>query len=419
MKTLSIPYGKKTVPLKIPEENWGELLSPREVRPVSFETGLTQALENPVDAPSLSEFLRGCKSLLILVNDETRPTPSGRVLEHLWPEISAYPFNILVATATHLKITEEGCRFIFGSLWPELKDRVRFHDCRQEGGMIFLGETSRGTRVLVNPAVMMADRLLVIGSVEPHYFAGYTGGRKAIVPGVAAYSSIVTNHALAMDLKAQPLQLSGNPVHEDLEEAVRLLTIPPIFSLMLVLTPDHRFYAAHCGSIQETLRMAAQKADEVFTLPFREKADILISVAFPPMDIDLYQSQKPIEHGKMALKEDGILILVMPCPQGTGPLEFQKLMVQTGDPEKARLFIYQPYLLGLHRVARNLKFLEQGGQIWGITDLDPNFLSRTFIRPMPSLQEALDQALALKGKRAKVNVLLNASLCVPKQTILE
>ena len=83
---------------------------------------------------------------------------------------------------------------------------------------------------------------------------------------------------------------------------MRLLTIPPIFSLMLVLTPEHQLYAAYSGSIQETLLQATKQADEVFTLPFHQKADILISVVYPPLDIDLYQSQKPIEHGKMALK---------------------------------------------------------------------------------------------------------------------
>lgn len=415
MKTISIPYGKDTVPLKIPEEHWGELLSPRKVPSISLERGLKEALANPLDSSSLPEFLMGCRSLMILVNDETRPTPSGAVLEYLWPEISRFTLKILVATGTHKKSSEAGCQTIFGALWPEVKDRVQFHDCRQEGGMIFLGETSRGTRMLINQEIMMADRLLVIGSVEPHYFAGYTGGRKVILPGVAAYSSIVSNHSLAMDLNAQPLRLEGNPVHEDQEEALRLLAIPPIFSLMLVLNPEHNLVAAYGGSIQETLRVAAQKADEVFTLPFREKADILISVALPPLDIDLYQSQKPIEHGRMALKEDGILILVMPCSQGPGPLEFQKIMVHAGDPGKARLLIYQPYRLGFHRITRTLKFLEQGGRIWGVTDLDPNFLSQTFIRPLPSLQEAVDQALSLKGQGAKVNVLLNASLCVPKQ----
>lgn len=414
MKTLSIPYGNETRAIQLPQENWGELLAPQAVRPIAFEEGLRQALGNPTDGFSLAEFLKGSRSLLILVNDDTRPTPSARVLEFLRPHLDEIPFKIMVATGTHPKRSDEGCRRIFGPLWPEVKEKVLFHDCRQEGGMVYLGQTSRGTRVLINPAVMMADRLLVIGSVEPHYFAGYTGGRKAIIPGVAAYSSIVANHSLAMDLNSRPLQMAGNPVHEDLEEALQLLTVPPIFSLMLVLTPEHHLFAAYSGSLQETMVLAAQRADEVFTVPFDDKADILLSTALPPMDIDLYQSQKPIEHGKMALKENGILILVMPCPNGPGPPEFQELFIQAGDREKARALLAQPYRLGLHRITRNVKFLESGGQIWGVTDLDPAFLSRTFIQPISSLQTALDLALAQKGPAAKVHVLLNASLCVPK-----
>ena len=418
MTTLSIPYGDNTLPLQVPEENWGEILAPTEILPISFETGLKQALEHPLDSSPLADFLKDCRSLLILVNDETRPTPTGHVLEYLWPDLAAFPKKIMVATGTHKPSTEKGCHRIFDPLWPEVRSQVLFHDCREERGMVFLGETSRGTRVMINQEIMMADRILVIGSVEPHYFAGYTGGRKAIVPGVAAHSTIGANHSLAMDLKAQPLKLEGNPVHEDLEESLRLLPVPPIFSLMLVLTPEHRLYAAYSGSIQETLTAAAQKADEVFSLPFQNKADILISVVFPPLDIDLYQSQKPIEHGKMALKEDGILILVMPCPQGPGSPEFQKLILQSGDPEKAKFLLYQPYGLGHHRIIRNLKFLEEGGQVWGITDLDPAFLSQTFIQPKPSLQEAVDMALARKGRAAKIHVLLNAGLCVPKQKLM-
>ena len=91
MKTFSIPYGDKTIPLQIPEEHWGELLAPSEVLPISFQKGLMQALKNSLDSLSLDEFLIGCKSLLILVNDETRPTPTGRVLESLWSEISRLP----------------------------------------------------------------------------------------------------------------------------------------------------------------------------------------------------------------------------------------------------------------------------------------------------------------------------------------
>jgi nickel-dependent lactate racemase len=375
-------------------------------------------LAHPVGSAGLDTFLEGSRSLLILVNDETRPTPSGRVLEFLWPWIESLPFQIMVAGGVHPPGRPEALSAIFGDLWTKVRDRLLFHDCRQENGMVFLGKTSRGTRVLINPALMMADRLLVIGSVEPHYFAGYTGGRKAILPGVAGYSSIVANHSLAMDPASQPLVLTGNPVHDDMEEALKLLLMPPIFSLMLVLTPDHRLVSAHAGSLEETLLTAARKADEVFTVSFREKADIVVSVARPPLDIDLYQSQKPIEHGKLALKEDGVLILVMPCFRGAGPREFQELLAESGDPEKARLMLYQPYRLGFHRILRNLRFIQNGGQIWGITGLDPGFLSRTFIKPMPSLQEAVNQALVLKGPQAKIHVLLNASLCVPKQGFL-
>ncbi len=417
LKVFQIPYGPRSLELKIPPVHWGEILVSRlETERFHWED-FQAAVGQPLDSPGLDEFLEGCRSLLILVNDETRPTPTGRVLEALWPRISGLNFKILVATGTHRPSRDENLERIFHPHWPELRGRILFHDSRQEGGMIFLGTTFRGTRVLLNSQIMMADRVLAIGSVEPHYFAGYTGGRKLIVPGIAAYSTIVSNHSLAMEPGAQPLRLVGNPLHEDLMEATQFLTMPPIFSIQLVLTPDHIPAAVFAGSLLKSFLEATRKADEVFTVPFREKADILVSVALPPMDLDLYQSQKPIEHGKLALKEDGILILVMPCAQGAGPGEFQELLSQTGEYDQARRLLYQPYRLGFHRISRNLRFVSEGGEIWGITGLDPAFLSRTFLRPKPTLQCAVDEAIARKGPRAKVNILLNASLCVPKQEV--
>jgi nickel-dependent lactate racemase len=417
LKRLKIPYGREELPLEVPEANWGGLLRPPEPPVLDWNAGLQSALASAPDSESLTDFLAGCRSLLIVVNDETRPTPTGKVLEFLWPQIKDLNFKILVATGVHRKSSEAGCARMFGPLWPALKEKILFHESREERSMIFLGETLRGTRVLVNSAVMMADRLLAIGSVEPHYFSGFTGGRKMIVPGLAAYSTIVANHSLAMESGALPLRLLGNPVHEDLMEAAQYLTVPPIFSLQLVLTPTHELFGAFAGTLTRSFLDAALRAAEVFSIPFQEKADILIAVARPPLDLDLYQSQKPIEHGKLALKKDGILILVMPCRQGAGPADFQELLRQTGDPDKARLMVYQPYALGFHRVLRNVRFLQEGGAIWGVTDLDPGFLSQTFIRPKPGLQEALDQAIAEKGPRAKVNILMDAGLCVPNQQV--
>jgi nickel-dependent lactate racemase len=417
LKSLKIPYGRAAVPLEVPEANWGALLSPPKSSPRSWAEGLQEALSRSPDSEGLPDFLSGCRSLLIVVNDETRPTPTGKVLEFLWPQIKDLHFKILVATGGHRKSSEAGCASMFSPLWPSLKEKVSFHDSREERGMIFLGETMRGTRVLINSAVMMADRVLVIGSVEPHYFCGFTGGRKMIVPGLAAYSTIVANHSLAMDSGALPLRLLGNPVHEDLMEAVQHLTVPPIFSLQLVLTAEHELCGAFAGTLTQSFLDASLRAAEAFSVPFQEKADIVIAVARPPLDLDLYQSQKPIEHGKLALKKDGILILVMPCRQGAGPLDFQELLRETGDPDKARMILYQPYALGFHRILRNVRFLQEGGAIWGVTDLDPGFLVQTFIQPKPGLQEALNQAIAKKGPRAKVNILMNAGLCVPNQQV--
>ena len=188
--------------------------------------------------------------------------------------------------------------------------------------------------------------------------------------------------------------------------------MPPIFSIQLVLTPDHAVAAASTGSLLKSFLEATRKADEVFTVPFREKADVLVSVALPPMDLDLYQSQKPIEHGKMALKRMASSSWSCPAARGPARRNFRPYCSQTGEFDQARRLLSQPYRLGFHRISRNLRFVAEGGEIWGITDLDPDFLSRTFIQPKSSLQEAVDEALPAKDRRpGSTSSTMPASAC--------
>jgi len=209
------------------------------------------------------------------------------------------------------------------------------------------------------------------------------------------------------------LSLRGNPVHEDLEEAMESLQGKEIYSVQLVLNRSHGVYTAFCGFLRGTFAAAVKKADEVFSVEIRQGADVVVTVAPYPMDIDLYQSQKAIEHGKLALKEGGILILVSQCRMGIGNEGFYRLLSRAKTPQKVFSLVGGDYHLGDHKAAK-IAELAMRASIWGVTDLDASILERAFIRPWSSLQEALRAAIHEKGPHAQILFLMNGSMTVPK-----
>ncbi|NLK25796.1 MAG: DUF2088 domain-containing protein, partial [Euryarchaeota archaeon] len=182
---ISIPYGKEEEQvLELPEENFAGTLYPKDVPIGDERQEVRRALQEPVAGPSLEKFLEGGKDIVFIVNDGTRPTPTCKVLDALAERMDLTKARYLVATGAHRAPTEEEYRFIFGKHYDLLRDRIHSHDARKDK-CVFLGKSKNGTEMHINEMAVNADRLIIITSVEPHYFAGYTGGRKSFLPGVA------------------------------------------------------------------------------------------------------------------------------------------------------------------------------------------------------------------------------------------
>ena len=409
---IQVPYGQGSVQIDCPEENLAGICFPNEEPQRDEGEVLEQALAYPLTAGTVGEFLAEGEDILFLVNDATRPTPTALILDHLAGVIDKNPLHFLVATGSHRPPTPEECSVIFGPWFERYGDNIFFHDARVDSEMVPLGTTSRGTPLALNRRVIDAHKIIAISSVEPHYFAGYTGGRKSFFPGVAAYTTMEHNHRLALEEGVAPLALAENPVHEDLAEAMESIKEKEIYSFQVVLDRSHRICAAFAGSLEETFTAAAQKAHEVFAVEVSELADIVVTVAPAPMDIDLFQAHKAIEHGKLALKEGGILILVSQCPKGVGNEGFYRLLCRTTDPEEVYSLIEASYTLGDHKAAK-IADLAVKSRIWGVTDLDPGIMEKALIQPYPDLQEALNAAIAEQGPHAQVLFLMNGSMTVP------
>lgn len=409
---IEVQYGDGKECVDLPEENLGEIVHPKDLPALDETEVLTGAFKNPLGSQTLDEFVKRAKDIIVVVNDATRPTPTGRVLEAIMPHFNNKPVSYIIATGMHRAPTDEELRFIFGPVYDRVKDSVHVHDSKTSE-TTFVGTSRNGTRLLLNRKVVDADSIIVISSVEPHYFAGYTGGRKSFLPGVSAYETIEQNHKLALRLEAQALRLKGNPVHEDMEDMARALKDKRIFSVMVVLDKHHRICHASAGHLKRSWRAAVKKADEVFVMKLKRKADVVVAVTAFPYDIDLYQSQKALDNAKYAVKDGGVIILVSACRMGVGPETFLNLLASANTPKDALEKISHTYKLGYHKAAKMAE-IGLNCRMMAVTKLDPEIARKAHMEPVPTLQEAIDKAVGDLGPKSKVTFIMDAVITVPK-----
>ena len=423
---LEIPYLNKNLPLEFPDENLLALAEPNEY-PIGNNAAelISAALDKPYgldgkqNGITLVNFLKDGKKIFIIINDATRPTPTETILSALLPVIENLRFEssitLMVATGAHRAPTDEEYRQILGCHYKNLRKFCVHHDARNDDEMVDIGTTRNGTPMLLNKKLFEADRIIATGSVEPHYFAGFTGGRKAFLPGIASYKTIEANHKQALSPRARSLALEGNPVHEDMMDALPLIKAP-IFSIMTVLDKKHGVAAACAGDLMTSFYEAVTIAKKIFCVSVLSKAEIVVSIAKFPMDIDLYQSQKAIDNGAVALKDGGFLILVSSCRDGIGDEAYANLLKRSSSPADAIEQIRAGYKLGYHKAA---KMAEVSGRatIIAVSELSKETLNSMFIEKAATPQEALDKAMVcLKAKGnalPKILVLPDGCVTVP------
>lgn len=411
---VKIPYGKEEITVSINEPY--EILFPKKIKIKDEKKVIKNALEKPFGGETFEQFLKKSEKLLVIVNDATRPTPTAKILDYLSPKLSNHSHvTFLVATGVHRPPSDEEFEYIFGKQYPRFKNQIISHDARKKEDMIYLGTSKNGTEMYINKLVPEYENVLVIGSVEPHYFAGYTGGRKSFLPGVASYKTIEMNHKLALSDKARALALKGNPVHEDMVDAMNVLKKINVFSIQTVLTGDHKVYAATAGDLHKSFDAAIAYANQIFCVPLKKKGNIVITAAPYPMDIDLYQSQKALDNGKLALEDDGIIILVSKCRMGIGEEAFLKLLGSADTCQEVLEKISDEYELGYHKAAKMAQ-IGTHAEMWAVTDLNKTDIKKAKLKPYEDIQLAIDDAIKkIKDERKTPQIVLMpfGSLTIP------
>ncbi len=398
-------YGKGSVTFEIPDKNFmGELL-PNDMTYV--RTGVEEvlyALKNPIGTARLSEIVKPGEKVVIITSDITRPMPSHIVLPPVLDELRATGVReedilIVLALGSHRKHTEEEKRYLVGDTVYHSKVKIMDSDMNS---CVNLGVCENGTPVDIFKPVVEADRIICLGNIEYHYFAGYSGGAKAIMPGVSSREAIQANHSNMVKAGAKAGSLEDNPVRRDIDQVGEFIKID--FIVNVVLNEKKEIVKAVAGHYIDAHREGCKFLDEMYAVPIEELADIVVvSPGGFPKDINLYQSQKSLDNAKHAVRDGGIIVLVASAKEMFGESRFEEWMLQK-MPREMIEEIKVNFKLGGHKAAAIAMVLEQA-RIFLVSDLEEDLVRRIHLEPFDTVQNAVDTALRELGADAKILVM--------------
>ncbi len=329
---------------RIPEELRKRAVSIRGDIPLPLSPGRIRTAWEPVIS-RLEEFRSG-EAVTLVVNDSTRPA-SIRMLAPIEQELCGN-VRILFATGTHRPVTFEEKNQLLGGLFSGAP--WKNSDC-DSSEMIFIGRTSRGTPISVDPWILDGNPVVSVNSVEPHYFAGYTGGRKSFIPGVSARETILSNHFLACLPGAIPGELNDNPVHLDMMEALKLIEERVEIVQGNGVMHDGELVHFITGSCEVSFMTAVNACSRLSTLEETDKSPVVVLHPGSPLDVSLYQSEKAIYNCHSLVEDGGVLLLVSSCTEGLGADHMEKAFKASMDSSWVAPEIDQ-YNLGDHSIVR-------------------------------------------------------------------
>ena len=401
-------YGAGVQTVDIPDENLIDVLVSNPMKHERRGADAVRfALDNPVGSKRLSLLAREAlvrnpdSEFVIVTSDISRPLPSYDVVPSVLDElyaagVSQDNITLVFGLGSHRKQTPEEMKHLVGE---RAYKEIRCVDSDVDD-CIHMGTTKSGTPVDITRVVAEADFRICLGNVEFHYFAGYSGGVKAIMPGVSTPEAIQMNHRLMVSADACAGKLEGNPIREDIEEAGMICPVDFIVNAVL----DEHKHIVYCaaGNSVKAHRDACAYLDRMYRKPIPERADIVIvSQGGAPKDANLYQTQKALDNAKHAVKKGGSIIVVGACNEGLGSKKFEEWLVGMPTAHSMVERIGKDFQLGGHKAAAIGMILEYAS-IDLVSEMDDDFVRSIFLNPCPSAQEAFDAAMEKYGLEATV-----------------
>lgn len=399
---LEFGFGNGLQTATVAEKNVMDILCANDVTPPeSEEAEILRALRNPIGSKAIGDIVKPGKKIAVITSDITRPMPTYKVMPILLDELYAAgvapeDITLVFALGSHRKHTPDEMKKLAGDrAWNEIKcvDSDP-KDC------IHLGTTAAGTPVDITRVVAEADYRICLGNIEFHYFAGYSGGAKAIMPGVSTRDAIQANHSMMVRPEACAGNIKNNPIRDDIEEAGKICGID--FIVNVILSEHKKVLKAVAGDPVEAHRAGCEFLDTLYLKELEKPADIvLVSQGGAPKDLNLYQTQKALDNARHAVREGGIIILIGSCKEGLGERVFEEWMTKSPSPEAMIERIGHDFQLGGHKAAAIAMTLQKA-DVYLVSDMEPEFVKSLFLTPMPDVQTALDTAFEKLGKDASV-----------------
>jgi nickel-dependent lactate racemase len=412
-----LPYGKTDVCVRIPARNLLGTIEPAD-RPGAPDAKIEveRALKEPIGSKRLSEIAKPESKVAIVVDDATRKSPSEIMLLPVLSELNAAGVKdenvtVIFGCGTHRAVKPEEATVLLGA---EALKRVKgmSHDCRAEH-LVHVGTTkTHGNKVLVNRVFAEADVKVLLGDVGFHYYAGYGGGRKSVLPAVCGEETIKQNHAMLLHTNSRTGNLEDNPVHRDMTEAARLAKVD--FIVNVVENKKGEIVKAFAGDLEQAFLEAVKLVDEMYRVTVDRRADILVvSAGGYPADMNLYQAYKGLDNVLDAVKRGGVIILVAECPEGHGNQVFYDWMGRLGDLKNVEREIKRNFVLGGHKAYYLLKAL-QSHQIILVSSLPDYYATSIFkLKTARAVNDALAEAFRTSGSASRVWAVPQGSYTLP------
>jgi len=399
---LSFGYGNGTQTVSVPDHNLLHILRANPIEHgLHGEEAVHYALEHPIGAPVLSSLVSPDMKIAIVTSDISRPLPSYTVLPPVLDALYAggvkkENITVVFALGSHRPHTQEEMRKLVGE---RCFQEVQCIDSDPKD-CVHLGTTAAGTPVDIFRVVAEADFRICLGNIEFHYFAGYSGGAKALMPGVSTPDAIQANHRMMVHPDACAGRLEGNPIREDIEEAGEICGVDYIVNV--VLDEHKKVVHAVAGDRFAAHRAGCAYLDQMYRTPIQKKADIvLVSQGGAPKDLNLYQTQKALDNAKYAVRDGGTIIVIGSCAEGMGSEKFAQWFREATCANDLVERIGREFQLGGHKAAA-IGLVLQHADIDLVSDMEPEFVKNLFLTPRKSAQEAFDIALARYGADAAV-----------------
>ncbi|MFH7859732.1 MAG: nickel-dependent lactate racemase [Candidatus Aenigmatarchaeota archaeon] len=411
-KIFSLPYGSSKIKFKLYSKDI-KIIKPNKIKFTHKKINLEDFLDNPIASPKLSELLNNKDKITIITNDITRPIPKVTIIQELLKYlknngISYDNIKILLATGAHRKHTLEEKKFLLGE---EILKKVKVidHDAYNESVLAYIGKTSFGTEIKVNEAILDSF-IITTGIIDLHWFAGYTGGAKSILPGISAYSSINKNHSMLTHPFSKAGVIDENPVRKDIDEAGKIAGLN--FIINIVLNDKKEIVELFAGDYLKAHRKGTKLIDKIYKVNVEERFDIVIaSPGGFPKDINLYQSQKGLEFASYIVKDGGIIILVAECRDEIGNNVFEEWIINSIGPNQIiERFSKEKFVIGGHKAYAFARIAEKS-DILLVSSIPRKNIG--FIKCFSSIDDALKYAFEKIGKDASIAIMPYASSTLP------